>query len=124
MKKTIKVGIIGLGNIGYRYTLDPLRTWVSSHLEAYRQDSEFECVAFCDRDTARLQEAKRFYPSADPFTDWRLMLTRQPSLDLLTICVSPELNYEFCLSSFPSYPKVVVFEKPFCENPELGHLMR
>lgn len=122
MTRKLRAGVIGLGNIGFRYSLDRRRTWVSSHLAAYQEHPAFECVAVCDTDQGRVEEARRVVPQAEAFRDWRDMLYTY-HLDALSVCVSPEFNETFCLGPLPSIPRVVLFEKPLARDQETGGAM-
>ena len=67
MGDKIKAAIIGLGNIGYKYTLDSKRKWTSSHLEAYKKHTQFEPVAICDINEENLNNAKLYYNDSKEF---------------------------------------------------------
>ncbi len=108
-----------MGNIGFRYTLDPLRKWISSHLEAYTIHRDFKLIAGCDSNIDRLNEVKRYYPRLNLYASWEEMLSME-DLDILSICVSPEINYEISFSAAISKMKAVIFEKPFSRNAESG----
>jgi len=119
MVKKFKAGIIGAGNIGFRYTLDPLRNWVSSHLQAYRKHQDFEPVAICDIDGTKLREAKSYMPSLRVYASWREMLKNE-RIDILSVCVSPEINFEVCVSPYFKNIKALILEKPFARNVSAG----
>lgn len=122
MNRKFRAGVIGLGNIGYQYSKDPLRTWISSHLEAYIAQPQFECVAICDINLTRLQEAHTFCPQARPFQDWKQMM-KEMNLDIVSLCVSPEFQAEFCESSIPKGLRMILFEKPFSPDFASGEVM-
>jgi predicted dehydrogenase len=119
MKEKFNAGVIGLGNIGFRYTLDPLRNWISSHVEAYNSHPGFELVACCDIDPDRLKDLKDCCPQVRLYTSWENMLAAE-NLDVLSVCVSPELNYEVSCSDNFSKLKAVIFEKPFSKDTAAG----
>ena len=119
MNKKFKAGIIGLGNIGFRYTLDPLRNGISSHVEAYNSHPGFELIACCDIAPGRLNDVKDYCPDLRFYTSWENILTKE-DLDVLSICVSPGLNYEVSCSNNFSKLKAVIFEKPFSKDTATG----
>ncbi len=119
MAKKLKAGIIGAGNIGFRYALDPLRNWVSSHLQAYREHRDFEPVAICDIDSVKLREAKSCMPSLRIYASWREMLKNE-RIDILSVCVSPEINFEVCASPYFKNIKALILEKPFARDVRAG----
>jgi len=118
-KRLYRAGIIGLGGIGFRYTLDPLRTWVSSHLQAYKEHPLFSPVALCDKNIDRLNDARRYYPEAAVYTSWEKML-RTEQLDILSVCVSPEMNYHVSRNRDLSKLKAVFLEKPLAFDAQTG----
>lgn len=122
MKKKYKAAIIGLGNIGFRYTLDPRREWISSHLEAYILHTDFEPVAVCDVNNRRLKAAGNYYPKLKLYTSWDEMVARE-DLDILSVCVSPEVNYDVSCAGAISKLKAIIFEKPLAKDKETARLI-
>lgn len=119
MQKKYRAGIIGLGNIGFRYTLDNLRKWTSSHLEAYVSHPDFEPVAGCDIKETRLKDAKDYYPKLRLYNSWEKMLSGE-DLDILSVCVSPELNFDVCSSPLSNNLKALILEKPMSRDTQTG----
>lgn len=119
MPKKFKAGIIGAGKIGFGYTLDPLKNWISSHLQAYHSHPDFEPVAICDINKAKLKTAKSYLPSLRVYASWKEMLKKE-KIEILSICVSPKLNLEVCESSFLKNIKAAILEKPLARDIQAG----
>lgn len=119
MSKKFKAAIIGVGNVGFRYTSDPLRKWICSHLQAYKEHPHFIPVSVCDIDKNRLIDAKRYIPTLNTYSSWEKML-QDEEIDILSVCVSGKLNFEVCTSSSISKLRAIILEKPLSADTRIA----
>lgn len=114
-KARFKAAIIGAGNIGFGFSLDPLRKWPASHLQAYKEHSDFKPVAICDIDRVRLDKAGKYAAGIHTYRSWTEMLKKE-EIDILSVCVSPEFNARICGSPLLAKVKALILEKPLAAN--------
>ena len=96
--RTIKVGLIGCGNIGTR-----------AHLPACVHTSEVELVAVCDIIEERVRAAAE-RSGATAYTDYRKLLERQ-DVDVVIIALPNDLHAEVSIAAAEA-GKHVLCEKP------------
>ncbi len=84
--RTIKVGLIGCGNIGTR-----------AHLPACVHTSEVELVAVCDIIEERVRAAAE-RSGATAYTDYRKLLERQ-DVDVVIIALPNDLHAEVSIAA-------------------------
>jgi len=101
MKRTLKVGVIGLGFFGSR------------HARIYADHPAAELIAVCDRDPARVRLAAE-ETGARGFEDFRALLTL-PGIDAVSICLPDRLHEDAAIASAEA-GKTILLEKPLAHE--------
>ena len=105
-----KIGIVGLGNIAYKYAT-PDQPYPYCHAGGARQSERVEVVAAADPDAERREDFNgmygpvRLYESAD-------QMYANEALDIVAVCVRGPIHEEVTLSAIEAGPRVVFEEKP------------
>jgi hypothetical protein len=71
--------------------------------------------ALCDVDTEYAGYMFKGYPKAKVYTDWRVMLEKEPSIDAVVIG-TPDHNHAIISAAFIRAKKHVYVEKPMCKT--------
>ena len=100
MSEKIKVGILGLGRAGRSMHLRELAMF----------KDKFEFVAACDWDPEQIAEAKKEYPNARYYTEYKDLLA-DPEVDLVSVASRSLDHVNHALEAFNAGKKV------FCEKP-------
>ena len=100
MDKKVKVGVIGIGNMG------------SAHAScvASGEIKGMELVAVCDIDENCLAKCEKAFPNAARYTDWKEML-KNPELDAVIIAVPHPFHAQMAMAALKA-GKHVQLEKP------------
>lgn len=98
MTSTIRIGLIGCGNIGAR-----------AHAPAYAHLPEATLVAVCDVNITRAHEVARA-TGATPYLDYHQLLARE-DIDAVDICLPTYLHAQVSIEAL-SQGKHVLCEKP------------
>lgn len=100
MDKKVKVGVIGIGNMG------------SAHAScvASGEIKGMELIAVCDSDESRLKKCEEKFPNATRYTDWQEML-QNPELDAVIIAVPHPFHAQMAMAALKA-GKHVQLEKP------------
>lgn len=114
-----KAAVIGLGNIGMLYDLEPQRPHPSSHVTAYEMDDEFRLVCGIDGDVQKkkvlnsISQNCMFFSSveeackADAFKD----------IDIVSVCTPPSTHLDIVLWLIHNKAcKLIFCEKPIVED--------
>src|SRR6266566_9119195 len=111
MSKTLRLGLIGCGNISRVH-----RAAIRAHPDAVT------LAATCDIDESRARAAAAEAPGCQAFTDWQRMLT-EASLDAVTICLPHAEHLRVGLAALEAGRHVLV-EKPMaCTAAQGQHLV-
>jgi len=99
--KTVKVGVIGCGGIGY-----------NKHLPAIKKIPEARLSAFCDSFEDRAYKAAKEYgaPGSKTYADYRDLLS-DPTIDVVHVC-TPNKSHSFISVDALNAGKHVMCEKP------------
>ena len=99
----VKIGIVGAGKICQ-----------GPHMGAYDKIDEAKIVAVCDINPSRLEDAKKRYPDAKLYSDYREMIDNE-ELDAVDIC-TPN-NYHSIVAIYALEAGLnVICEKPDAIN--------
>ncbi len=112
--RTYRAGVIGLGQVGMLYELDPytLRRYpYPSHTSCYQVHPRTTLVAGCDVDAGKRELFRQRYPAARAYRDAQDML-RTASLDLVSVCVPTPLHATMVRAAVASGVQLVICEKP------------
>lgn len=107
----LKVGIIGLGKIGFTYKNDAKRTEISSHCEAVSKNTHLELTAAADSNLQVIKSARTHLKETNLYNSANEMLQKE-TLDVLVIA-SPTTNHiEHLELALQNNLKAIVCEKP------------
>ena len=100
MNKIIKIGIVGIGRIGY----------LMANHEIRKYPDMFNVVAACDLIPERAEKIAKLYEGCREYTDYAEML-KQEDIELVYICTRSCDHYKHALMAFEA-GKDVLLEKP------------
>lgn len=113
--KKYRAAVIGCGNIGAdvsRYT-DLVQP--ATHAGAFAAHPGIELAALVDIDSAKLERAKAFFPTAASFSDVRTMMeTVKP--DIVSVATPSGSHAALVLEAATFGPKAIVCEKPIADS--------
>jgi predicted dehydrogenase len=121
-----KAAVIGLGNIGFFFDLDPLRKETWSHVSAYTKCLKTELVGVVDVDKEKVNIFKQHH---DVLTSESIEeLLESTTVDIVSICTPTEEHYDI-LKKLIKYPVKAIFcEKPIasdvCQAKEMVRLCK
>ena len=100
MDKKVKVGVIGIGNMG------------SAHAScvAAGEIKGMELIAVCDIAEDRLEKCEKAFPNVARYTDWQEML-KNPDMDAVIIAVPHPFHAQIAMAALKA-GKHVQLEKP------------
>ena len=111
-----KVGVIGLGNIGFKFSYDVKRKGTWSHVDAYNKCSSTHLIGAVeiDRDTIDLFHSK--FPNIPVYPTVKDLLSAH-HIDIVSICVPTHLHYSL-------FKEVIKYDIKaiFCEKPLSGSI--
>ncbi len=117
-----KAAVIGLGNIGFRFNLDPKRSDTWSHISAYEKCRRTKLVGAVEIDENKI---KCFTETCKGIPVFKSVdeLFRNTKVDLVSICTPTNTHYPI-LKQLIRYPiKGVFCEKPIAQTVEDGKKM-
>lgn len=114
-----KAAVIGLGNIGLMYDLEPQRPHPSSHVLAYEQSDAFQLVCGIDSDDSKAAVLNKFSPKAKFIRsfDEALDSGELDGMDVISICTPPATHMNILEKLIVRGAGHVLFcEKPLVSN--------
>ena len=116
MKRMLRAGLIGCGNIGALYDEGGTSANVYTHAGMYRQVAGLELVCASDVDEKRLQEFGNYWQVKRLYTDHEQMLTSE-SLDIVSIATPDSSHQEIIKDVLRlSPPRLIFSEKPLANS--------
>lgn len=111
MNKLYNCAVIGLGNIGYKFNLDPKRKETWTHVEAYSKCSVTKLIATVEVDLQAAQVFKDGNPDIPVYSTIRDLFSNH-KVDIVSICVPTKYH-------FPVFSEVIKHDIKaiFCEKP-------
>ncbi|MCD1260839.1 Gfo/Idh/MocA family oxidoreductase [Paenibacillus athensensis] len=109
--------IIGLGQIGLLYDLDPLRHKPSSHTTAYLDSERFRLVAAADIHQGRESLLRGFDDSVRFYTQVTAML-QDHAAEVISICTPPDNHLALIREIISTTSTKLIF----CEKPVVANL--
>ena len=106
-----KAAVIGLGNIGFRFNLDPLRKETWSHVSAYEKCRHTNLVGVIDNDEESVMLFKKQVNNVPAFFSVAELMGSL-DIDIVSICTPTATHYPV-LEEVLKYPVKAVF----CEKP-------
>lgn len=114
-----KAAVIGLGNIGLMYDLEPQRPHPSSHVLAYEQSNVYQLVCGIDSDNSKAKVLNSFAPKAKfmQSLDEALDSGELDGMDAISICTPPATHMNILERLIVRGAGQVLFcEKPLVSN--------
>lgn len=110
--KKLKAAILGLGMVGYEFSLDKKRKGVWSHFDAIQNNKNLTLEAVVD---LRPNMCKSFETKfgINAYTNVEQMFD-QHDIDFVSICTPAHVHYENILSAIKHSVKIIFCEKPIC----------
>lgn len=117
-----RAAVIGLGNIGFRFNLDPKRKETWSHVSAYERCKDTQLAAAVEINPDNIEAFKKQYPQVPVFSTLREMM-QSVSVDIVSIC-TPTGSHCLVLEELACYPIRAIFcEKPIAASVAEGRRM-
>jgi predicted dehydrogenase len=114
----LKALVIGAGSIGAlkndRYD-SPTTESILTHAHAYYNNPDIELVGIIDVD---INKAKQASCRWNCHYGQHLISYKMDNIDIISVCTPTETHYKILKECIQLKPKVVIAEKPFCENLE------
>ncbi len=120
-----QAAIVGLGNIGFRFSYDAKRKGTWSHVDAYNKclSTELTGAVEIDRNTIDLFHSK--YPDVPVYPTVKDLFSEH-RIDIASICVPTRLHYPMFKEVIEHDIKAIFCEKPLsgvvCESQEMVDL--
>jgi predicted dehydrogenase len=117
----MKAMVVGLGRVGWRYSLEKGRGFTASHLGAYYAQENIDTIIAVDKDEKRLSECARWINKVHQSPKKKVLFTsnvvdaiRRWAPEVASVCVPTPLHYhvmrELCQER--GGPEVICLEKP------------
>lgn len=118
--KPYRAAVIGLGNIGLLYDLEPQRPHPSTHVLAYEENPSFQMVCGIDENTLRKDMLKRMSQTALFFEHLAEAYENRglDNIDVVSICTPPYTH----LAVLDDLLKKNIGRILFCEKPLVRNL--
>lgn len=124
--KQYKAAVIGLGNIGLLYDLEPQRPHPSAHVLTYEQSSSFQFVCGVDSDKTKKSLLEKIAPDARYFLSLKEAMDAELfcNVDVVSICTPPSTHMEILENLVEcGIGRIIFCEKPIVSNiEEVGRL--
>ena len=109
----ISAGIIGLGNIGYKYDIG--KKSILTHAKAINSSKYFDLKAGIDKDKKNLREFKKFF-NCNIYSSAKEALKKE-KLDLVIVSTNTQSAEKICSELIKSKStKIIMLEKPGSNN--------
>lgn len=114
--RKLKVGIIGLGNIGFLYDLESNYGGPLSHAFAYKNNEKFNLYACADINNSILEKFSSVFPWVKLYSDYKKML-EEKNIEVLSICTPQDFHLEQIKEALKKNTiKIIFCEKPIVKN--------
>ena len=115
--QSYRAGVIGLGQIGNLFDLDPKRKEIWTHTGAYLALPDVLLAAGADSDVGRRNSFQIRSETAKAYSDYREMLDAE-RLDVVSVCTPTALHHAMVLAAVHAGVRAVFCEKPLAATPE------
>ncbi len=109
-RKVYKIGLVGLGNIAYKYSA-PDQPYPYCHAGGARLSQRVQVTAAADLDPARREDFDQMYGPVRLYDSAEEMF-RNEELDIIAVCTRGPSHEEVTLAAIEAGPRVVFEEKP------------
>ena len=117
MGKKVKVIIIGLGNIAYKYDINLPNDYILSHLRAFEQHLKFKVIGVVDKSKKAIKFFSDNFNHKTFFSVKDALKILKP--DLVVVSSPPNTHLQVVEEIFNFYnPKYLVCEKPLADSYE------
>ena len=106
MNKKIKIALLGIGKIGERHL---------NLLNSKSLKNKFEIIAVCEKSKKKISIIKKKFNKVKIYSDFKEMLKKNPSIDIVSICSASGYHYEHAKISY-NFKKNIIVEKPLALN--------
>lgn len=107
--------VIGLGNIGFQFNLDPLRKDIWSHVSAYEACENTVLTAAIELDQEKIDIFKQHHSNIPVYQSIDDLM-KNFQIDLVSVCTPTKTHYSI-IKELVNYPvKAIVCEKPLYED--------
>jgi predicted dehydrogenase len=114
---TLRVAIVGLGNIGSRYpTCAGDSRKARTHIEAVKKVAGYELAAVCDADSDKREEFRQHWCMDVPVSKNVNEMMCYGPFDIVTVAVPTELQHQVMREILKYDVKTIFCEKPFCSR--------
>ncbi len=111
----IKAAVIGLGNIGFQFNLDPKRKDTWSHVSAYEKADKTQLAGVVEIDEDKIDIFRQRYEDIPVFKTIHDLM-EAIDIDMVSVCTPQDTHYSI-LMELLEYPLKAVFcEKPLASN--------
>ena len=112
----ISAAVIGLGNIGFKFDLDPLRTYTWSHVSAYTKCGKTKLVGVVEVDQTNVKLFRQHRDDVPVFSSIK-QLMENVTPEVISVCTPTDTHYDI-LNALLEYPflKGIFCEKPFVSS--------
>ena len=107
----INCAIIGLGNIGFRFELDPKRKNTWTHMGAYTKCKDTHVVGAVEMNPEHIKAFGKAYPDIPVYANVKELFAHH-TVDLVSICVPTKEHFSVFSEVMNFNPKAVFCEKP------------
>lgn len=115
MSKIWRAAVIGLGNIGYLFNLDPKRRDTWSHVAAYTRCERTNLVGAVEIDSSKINLFRGQFPEVPVYSTINdLMMNASP--DIVSVCTPAENHFPMVQDILEHDVKAIFCEKPLSEN--------
>ena len=121
-KKIYTAAVIGCGYIGAGVQYFDKKIQPATHAGAYYSNPRFKLVALVDNDQAKLEAAKRYFPSARLYSDIVTML-RAEKPDVVSVASPTQYHYRHVITLAKQHVPVILCEKPIADTVRHGEQM-
>lgn len=110
-----KAAVVGLGNIGYQFNLDPKRTETWSHVASYEKCTRTELVAAVEISRENIAVFKKRYQKIPVYNTIDELMSNK-EVDIISICTPTSNHYSAVETAVKYNIKAVFCEKPLAPD--------
>jgi predicted dehydrogenase len=112
-EKMLRAAVIGLGNIGFQFDLDPLRKNTWSHVGAYTKCRETRLAGTVEVDRRKIDLFKQYKKNIPVFSSIKDLMENVKS-EVVSVCTPTDTHYDVLKDLLQySFLKGIFCEKPF-----------
>ncbi len=113
--ETLKVAIIGCGQIAGGYDEYMQDDEIRTHAKAYLNHDDISIASICDSNEKKLNDFGKYWGIENQYPDYRIMLQSE-SIDMLSVCTPMENRFDIIKQAVDNGVKLIFCEKPLAET--------